>query len=142
MVDATLAQELAAEGPVVFYDGDCGLCDRSVKALIRLDKAHKLRYSTLQGETATKLMGEPQGPSEGWAIKLLDAQGLHDGSTAALRSAAHAGGIGKLGAALLIVPRFIRDGVYRWVAKNRYRWFGKVDACMLPSPALRQRFLP
>ncbi|RYG21021.1 DUF393 domain-containing protein [bacterium] len=142
MVDETLAKELSAEGPVVFYDGDCGLCDRSVKALIRLDKGHKLRYATLQGETAARLMGEPQGPAEGWAIKLLDVEGLHDGSTAALRAAAHAGGIGKIGAALLIVPKFIRDVVYRWVARNRYRWFGKTDACMLPSATLRQRFLP
>jgi predicted DCC family thiol-disulfide oxidoreductase YuxK len=142
MVDTTLAKELSTEGPVVFYDGDCGLCDRSVKGLIKLDKARRLRYATLQGETATRLMGEPQGPAEGWAIKLLDDQGLHDGSTAALRAASHAGGVGVIAKVLLFVPRFIRDGVYRWIARNRYRWFGKVDACLLPSPALRQQFLP
>lgn len=141
-MDTTLAKEIAAEGPVVFYDGDCGLCDRSVKLLIKLDKAHQLRYATLQGETATRIMGAPQGPSEGWAIKLLDEEGLHDGSTAALRSAMHAGGVGKLGAFFLWVPRFIRDGVYRWIARNRYRWFGTVDACLLPSAGLRKQFLP
>ena len=142
MVDETLAKELSGQGPVVFYDGDCGLCDRSVKALIRMDKRGRLRYATLQGETATGLMGEPQGPSEGWAIKLLDERGLHDGSTAALRAMAAAGGIGALGKVLLLVPRYIRDGVYKWIARNRYRWFGTVDACLLPSKALRQQFLP
>lgn len=142
MVDAALAQSLSAEGPIVFYDGDCGLCDRSVKALIRMDKGHRLRYATLQGETAVRLMGELEGEAGGWSIKLLDDKGLHDRSTAALRAIAHAGGVKKLALVGLLIPRFVRDGVYRWIATNRYRWFGKVEQCMLPSPALRKRFLP
>lgn len=126
----------------MFYDGDCGLCDRSIKALIGMDKGHRLRYATLQGETAARLMGGPEGDAGGWSIKTLDARGLHDRSEAALRAIAHTGGVRKAALALLVIPRFVRDGVYRWVATNRYRWFGKVEQCLLPSPALRQRFLP
>ncbi len=141
-MDITLAKEIVADGPVVFYDGECGLCDWLVKFLIKHDKTHRIRYATLQGETATRLMGSPQGPSGNWSVKLLDDKGLHDASTAALRSVIHAGGMGKLAALLLWVPRPIREVVYRWIARNRYRWFGTVDACLVPTPALKQRFLP
>ncbi len=135
-------KDLSAEGPVVFYDGVCGLCDRSVQALIKLDKGHKLRYATLQGETATGLFGEPEGEAGSWSIKLLEDGRVYERSTAAIRAATIAGGLGKLAAVLLVVPRFVRDGVYRWIATNRYRWFGGAEACMLPSMALRKRFLP
>ena len=141
-MDLALAKELSAEGPIVFYDGDCGLCDAFVKALIRFDKGHRLRYATLQGETARRLMGELQGEAGGWSVKVLDERGLHDRSTAALRALAHTGGLMKAALGFSIVPRFLRDAVYRWVATNRYRWFGKVDQCMMPTPALRKRFLP
>lgn len=141
-MDAALAKELSAEGPVVFYDGECGLCDRAVQSLIRLDKGHRLRYATLQGETAARLMGPPEGEAGGWSIKLLDEGRLYDRSTAAIRAAMRAGGVGRLAAVLLIVPRFVRDGVYRWIANHRYRWFGGAEACMLPTSALRRRFLP
>ena len=141
-MDPALAQELSQEGPIVFYDGECGLCDRSVQALIRLDKGHRLRYATLQGETAARLFGAPQGPEEGWSVMLLEGGRLHERSTAALRAAMAAGGLGRLFALGLLVPRGLRDAAYRWVARNRKRWFGGAEACLLPTMALRQRFLP
>jgi predicted DCC family thiol-disulfide oxidoreductase YuxK len=135
-------QELIQDGPIVFYDGECGLCDRYVKRLLRADKKKVLRFATLQGKTAAEAVGPPQGDAANWSVKLLDEQGLHERSTAALRALVHAGGAWKLMGAFLVVPRFIRDGVYRFVATNRFRWFGRVDACMIPTPALRERFLP
>ncbi len=126
----------------MFYDGECGLCDRSVQALIRMDRGHRLRYATLQGETATRLLGTLEGPSEDWSVKLLDEGRLYDRSTAAIRAATRAGGVGRLFALGLIVPRPVRDAVYRWIARNRKRWFGGAEACLLPTAALRQRFLP
>ena len=134
--------KLVEDGPVVFYDGECGLCDRFVRRLLRADKGRRLRFATLQGETAREVVGAPQGDSANWSVKLLDEDGLHERSTAALRALAHAGGVWKLAKAFLLVPRAIRDAVYRFVATNRFRWFGRVDTCMLPSPALRERFLP
>lgn len=141
-MDAALAQELSKEGPVVFYDGECGLCDRSVQALIRLDKRRVLRYATLQGETAARLLGPPEGQEAGWSVKLLENGRLHDRSTAAIRAGMAAGGAARVFGLFLVVPRFVRDGVYRWVARHRKRWFGGAEACLLPTMALRQRFLP
>jgi predicted DCC family thiol-disulfide oxidoreductase YuxK len=135
-------QKLIEDGPIVFYDGECGLCDWSIKRLLRVDKGRKLRFATLQGKTALEAIGAPQGDCGNWSVKLLDEQGLHDRSTAALRALAHCGGAWKLAAVFLAVPRFIRDGIYRFVATNRFHWFGRVDACMLPSPSMQERFLP
>ena len=141
-MDAALAKSLSEAGPIVFYDGDCGLCDRSVQALIRWDKGHRLRYATLQGETAARLLGAPEGDSGGWSVMFLEDGRLHDRSTAAIRAARAAGGAGRLLAPGLLVPRGLRDAVYRWIARNRLRWFGGAEACLLPTQALRQRFLP
>ncbi|HWD38715.1 MAG TPA: DCC1-like thiol-disulfide oxidoreductase family protein [Fimbriimonas sp.] len=135
-------RELAADGPIVFYDGDCGLCDRFVRLLIKIDKKRVLRFATLQGETAKEALGELQGEPETWSVQLLDEKGTHLRSTAALRALAAAGGVWKLSLALLVVPKFIRDGVYRWVATNRRKFFGGGNSCMIPTPALRERFLP
>ena len=135
-------RELSADGPVVFYDGNCGLCDRFIRFLIRIDKHRRLRYSTLQGETAKQVIGSPEGSWDTWSVQLLDSDGLFERSQAALRTIAHVGGIWRAARWLLIVPRPIRDGVYRFVATHRYRWFGKTDTCMVPTPALRERFLP
>lgn len=141
-MDAAIARELSQAGPIVFYDGECGLCDRSVQALVKLDKTHRLRYATLQGETAARLLGPPEGDAGGWSIKLLDEGRVYDRSTAAIRAMTRAGGLGKLAGAMLIVPRVVRDGIYRWIATHRYRWFGDAEACLLPTQAIRQRFLP
>ena len=141
-MDTELARELSQDGPVVLYDGECGFCARAVRVLNRLDRRHRLRYAPLQGDTARRLIGPPEGPSESWSMKLLDDEGLHDASTAALRSVVHTGGAGRLAWALLLVPRPIRDGVYGWVARNRHRWAGEEGTCALPTQALRQRLLP
>jgi predicted DCC family thiol-disulfide oxidoreductase YuxK len=134
--------ELSAEGPIVFYDGECGLCDRFVKRLFRADRHQRIRYATLQGETAARVFGPPQGASGAWSVKLLENGQKFERSTAALRALAAAGGAWQLSKLLLVVPRPIRDAVYRFVAEHRYQWFGKIDACMMPTPALQKRFRP
>ena len=134
-MDAAYAQELSREGPVVLYDGECGFCARAVRVLNGLDRGGKLRYASLQGETSTRLIGSPEGPSEFWSMKLLDQEGLHDASTAALRAVVHAGkyvGLAKIG---LLVPRPIRDAVYNLIAHNRHRWAGKEGTCAMPTQA-------
>ena len=126
----------------MFYDGECGLCDRSVQALIRLDRTHRLRYATLQGETAARLFGAPEGEASGWSVRLLEDGRLYDRSTAAIRAAMATGGVGRLFAIGLLIPRSLRDGIYRWVARHRLRWFGGAEACLLPTRSLRRRLLP
>jgi predicted DCC family thiol-disulfide oxidoreductase YuxK len=128
--------------PTLFFDGECGLCNRFVRWLMRRDVLGIFRVAPLQGETArtqgVKLTGEPHA----WSLVLVDEAGTHEGSEATLRA------IGRLGAGwnaarlLLFVPRVIRDTVYRWIAQNRYRWFGRVESCALLTESERNRLLP
>jgi predicted DCC family thiol-disulfide oxidoreductase YuxK len=136
-------QARAADGPVVFFDGVCGLCNGAVDWLLAHDRRAALRFAPLQGVTASERGLTPRGDATGWSMVLVDAQGEHRGSSAALRTVRHIGGVwGGLAGAALIVPRPLREWVYRLVAGNRYRWFGRRDACRMPSVEERGRFLP
>jgi len=135
-------KEATAEGPIVFYDGDCGLCARTVQVVLRHDKNGKFRFAPLQGETAAKLIGPPSGVPEAWTFVLLDETGVYDRSTGALKILKRVGWGWFLPALGLWVPRFIRDGVYRFVAKIRYRIWGRADRCPLPTKAQLSRFMP
>ena len=127
--------------PIVFFDGLCGLCNRSVDLLLRWDTKGVLRFAPLQGETARRLLPAPQVRDLD-SLVLVDARGMHLRSTAALRALEHLGGAWRGAALLRWVPGVVRDAVYGWVARHRYRWFGKKESCRLPSPAERERFLP
>ncbi|HWV58104.1 MAG TPA: DCC1-like thiol-disulfide oxidoreductase family protein [Longimicrobiales bacterium] len=133
-----------SSGPIVFYDGECGLCQRSVQWLLRHDPEGVLRYAPLEGETAQRSALPPLGEDRGaWSL-VYQEDGKHFlGSEGVLRAVKRLGGIwGPAAALALLVPRAIRDGVYRTVARNRYRLFGRLDACQLPTPQTRDRFLP
>lgn len=125
--------------PVLFFDGVCNFCNASVQWIVRRDRAEKFLFAPLQssaGAAAKRAVGEE-----------LDSIILfHDGryftkSSAALRIASLLGSPWLWLGALKIFPRFLRDGAYDFIARNRYRWFGKKDSCMMPTQGLRQRFL-
>ena len=141
-INSQKLQELVSEGPVVFYDGVCGLCDRTVKVIIRLDKKGILRFAPLQGGTAREVLGIKEGETEFGSVVLADSKGVFVRSVAVINAMIYAGGAGKLAYAGKIFPAFIRDAVYALIAKNRYRIFGKADECLIPAPALKKRFLP
>lgn len=126
---------------IIFFDGVCGLCNRFVDRLLRIDRRKQLRFAPLQGYTAMQRL--PIGIADAMrsVIYLRDGEILQR-SDAALLILIDLGGWRKVYGVFLIVPRFLRDGVYDWVARNRYRWFGKRDACRLPAPEERTRFLP
>jgi predicted DCC family thiol-disulfide oxidoreductase YuxK len=136
--------EGSAEHPVVLFDGVCNVCNRSVNFIIDRDPRAKLRFAALQSDAARRLLEGfertiPRGDPE--TIVLVDRSRLYDGSTAMLRIAGHMRGAWPLLAAFLVIPRPLRDAVYRWAAARRYRWFGKSDSCRVPTQALRARFL-
>lgn len=141
MAMAELAQT-AQGAPIIFYDGECGLCNKSIQFVMRHDRDQVFYYAPLQGDTAERAQLKPEGDPEAWSVVLVDEKGVHRRSTAALRIASKLGGFWSLLALFLIVPRFIRDAVYGWVARNRYRVWGKLEACPLPPPEARARFLP
>lgn len=137
-IDATTQPQ----GPLIFYDGECGLCSRSVQWFIRRDHKLRLRFAPLQGQTAAKALPKQEENPLNWSLILRDASGIHYRSDAVLRAAAHLGGIWRLARWLLICPRPLRDSAYRFIARKRYRWFGRHDACWLGDRNTRERILP
>lgn len=126
--------------PIVIFDGMCNLCNRWVDFLVRRDPEGQLRMTPAQGQTAHRLLGPNAAATD--TIVLLDERGRHERSTAVLRIARRLPWPYKAAAAALIVPRVLRDAVYRVVANNRFRWWGRRDTCRVPTGDERARFLP
>ena len=139
---ATPGPGLIGDRPILFFDGVCGLCNSTVDAILAADRRGEIRFAPIQGETAKRLL--PPLPADPllWTLVYLDERGVHEYSDAAIEVARRVGGFYSGAALLRVVPRALRDPVYRWIARNRYRWFGKRDACRVPSPEQRARFLP
>ena len=125
---------------VIYFDGFCGLCNRFVDFVLARDVARQFRFAPLQGSTATLRFG-PSGEVDPTTILLEEDGVVYERSTAALRIISRLGGIWRVASVLSLIPRPIRDAVYDWVARNRYAWFGKRDACRLPTPQERAAFL-
>jgi predicted DCC family thiol-disulfide oxidoreductase YuxK len=141
---APSALQPAETHPVVLFDGVCNLCQGSVQFLLKRDKPGRLRFASLQSEAARALLAArgvtlPEGDPD--SILLVEGAQVYSHSDAILRIARHLPGLWKLGVFGLVLPKFVRDAVYRWVARNRYRWFGRTESCWLPTPSLRARFL-
>ncbi len=132
---------------LVLYDGVCGLCDRFVQFLIRIDRRDQLRFAALQGDLGARLLREARREATALETVIVvadygsPAQRLLDRSDAAIFAIASAGGVYGAVGGLRVLPRFLRDAVYRLVAKSRYRIFGRFDACPIPTPATRAKFL-
>lgn len=128
--------------PIVFFDGVCGLCNTWIDFVVRRDPAGHIRFAPLQGETAGRILpGGSQPDPE--TVLLWDGQILRDRSDAISQTLRVLPGVWHIiGRFLQLIPRFLRDGGYRVIARNRYRWFGKKETCRMPTPAERARFLP
>ena len=123
---------------IVLFDGVCNLCNGFVRFVLRRDPRGRFRFASLQSDAARRLLG-PDGPRE--TIVLVEAGKTYVKSAAALRIAGGLRFPWPLVAVFTAIPRPVRDRLYDWVARHRYRWFGKRDACMLPTPQTRGRFL-
>lgn len=127
----------------MLFDGVCNLCNSTVQFVIRHDRKKQFRFASLQSATGQEVLQElakDKGVSPDSVILYYEGQ-LYVKSTAALRVAWLLGGPWRLAEIFRFVPRFIRDALYDRIARHRYKWFGKKDACMLPSPELKERFL-
>ena len=126
----------------VIFDGHCNLCNGSVKFIIRHDPRKRFHFASLQSAVGRQIVEQFGGsPNDSDTIRLLEDGRLYDRSSATLRIVRGLSFPLPLLAVFLVVPAPVRDFVYRWVAANRYRWFGKTDACMMPSADIRSRFL-
>jgi predicted DCC family thiol-disulfide oxidoreductase YuxK len=128
--------------PIVLFDGVCNLCNGSVQFLLKRDPEGRFRFAALQSDAGRSLMAEHGLAVDGLSSVVLIEEGrVWQESSAALRIARHLPGAWKLLWVFAAVPRPLRDAVYRWIARNRYRWFGKSETCWLPTPELKARFL-
>ena len=128
--------------PLVLYDGECGLCDRSVQFILQHDAKGVHKFATLQSETGRRYLRTAGLPDDyRGSVLLVDDAGVHTHSTAALRIMHRLDGAARWMSVGRVVPRFLRDGVYNFIARHRYAWFGEADACRLPSPDESARFL-
>ncbi|MDQ8186396.1 DCC1-like thiol-disulfide oxidoreductase family protein [Pelagicoccus sp. SDUM812002] len=125
---------------VVFFDGLCGFCNKSVDFLLKVDDRKELLFSPIQGEVAKQILPEERRKNVD-TITFFDGQELYYRTTALLRIAKVLGGIWLVFYPLVIIPADWRDIAYDWFAKRRHRFFGKRESCRLPTPDERARFL-
>ena len=145
---------MADDAPVVLFDGRCNFCDGAVHFVIDHERGARLRFAALQSAEGSALLDRSTTPKNAKRLRegvtgdgnpdslaLVEDGRVYTYSTGALRVARHLRWPYRWLAAFWIVPRPIRDAVYRWFARHRYAWFGKTDACRVPTPEFRARFL-
>ncbi len=128
---------------VILFDGVCNLCNSAINFVIKRDKKDHFRYASLQSEIGQKLIAERNiNTSKIDSIILIEpGVAYYHKSTAALQIAKRLSGLYPLFSIFLVLPKFFRDWIYDIVAKNRYKWFGKKDSCMIPTPELKALFI-
>lgn len=140
-------KEIQPNSPVMLYDGVCGLCNRSVQTILDHDKKGRMLFAALQSEYGEAVKARHPSLEKVDSVVLVERAGEATGervyvrSAAALRIASYLGGAWKLLLVFYLLPAPVRDLFYDLIAKHRYRFFGKSEACMLPRAEVRSRFL-
>ncbi|MDT5155865.1 MAG: hypothetical protein QOH51_222 [Acidobacteriota bacterium] len=141
MIETTVA------GPVLLYDGVCGFCNKSVQLILDHDRRGTMRFAALQSDYGLAVIERHPGLRSIDSVVFVESspdaaeERVYVRSSAALKIASYLGGFWKVFIAAKVIPRPVRDYLYDLFARNRYRLFGKYDACMLPPPEVRSRFL-
>lgn len=123
------------------FDGVCHFCNNSVQFIIKHDKKAIFSFASLQSEVGKKLLENYSIPTNIDSLIFIDGDTYYTMSEAALRICKELNGFWRFGYLFLVVPKGIRDSIYRIIARNRYKWFGKNETCPVPTPAIRKRFL-
>ncbi|PMC40825.1 hypothetical protein CJ195_02745 [Bacillus sp. UMB0899] len=129
--------------PILLFDGVCQFCDQSVQFIIRHDKNGIIKFAALQSNKGQELLREHQlSTTDLNSLVFIHGDRYFTKSTAVMEICRHLGGEWKIFAVMLrLTPRPVRDTLYDFVAKNRYKWFGQKNQCMIPSKEVRNRFL-
>ena len=134
--------QLPKDKMILLFDGVCNLCDSLVQYIIKHDKNDVFRFDSLQSENGRQILEhlglDPERKDS--MVLVVPGKGFYDRSDAALEIGKHIGWR-FLSTVLTAIPRFIRNPVYNFIARNRYKWYGKKDECMLPTPEIRSKFL-
>lgn len=133
---------LGKKQSIILFDGICNLCNSSINFVIKRDKKDEFRFTALQEEPGISLLKRHHIDTKDTdSIILIENDTVYVKSSAALRVSRKLSGAWPLMYVFMIVPTFIRNGVYDYIAKNRYKWYGKQDSCMIPNPELNDKFL-
>lgn len=134
--------ELQNNTSIILFDGICNFCNSSVNKIIKHDTKNKFKFAPLQSEIGKKLLKEYEIDSTKTdSIILIENNTYFIKSTAILKIAKHLNGLYPLVYGFIVIPKFIRDSVYDFIAKNRYKWFGKQDSCMVPTKEVKSKFI-
>lgn len=127
----------------ILFDGECHVCSRAVRFIVKRDRERRFQFAALQSPAGKRLLQATGLNAESRDSVVVLGQGTAwTESDAILLILRRLGGIWSLLTVFRLVPRGWRDALYRWFARNRYRWFGKRLSCMVPTPTIRERFLP
>lgn len=127
---------------VVFFDGYCNLCSASVQFILKRDVKRRYQFASLQGEYARSVLGEELAVSQSdRGIVLKRADKIYSQSDAALQIAKKMDGAWPILFIFWYLPKGIRNLIYNWIARNRYKWFSKKEVCWIPDGNIRERFL-
>lgn len=127
---------------LILFDGVCNLCNSSVQFIIKRDKKKHFLFSSLQSDAGQQILLQNNRENLDYeSILLLENNTVYDKSTAVLKITRKLSGAYPLFYGFIIVPKCIRDSIYSLIARNRYKWFGRKDACMVPTKDLKMRFL-
>ena len=128
---------------VIVFDGVCNLCNRWVRFLLPRDRSDVFQFAHCQSEYGGAVLdGLGETRDDPSTVVLIDGDKVHLRSTAVLRALAALGGVWRGMLLLLIIPRPLRDTAYTFIARRRYRWFGRTELCVVPEPGWQERFLP
>jgi len=133
---------MGKQNDVILFDGVCNLCNGAITFIINRDRKNHYRFASLQSDIgALYLEKHSLNPKETDSIILIRGEHAYVKASAVLRIAQKMSGLWPLLYVFMIIPKFISNAVYDYIARNRYKWFGKEESCMIPTPALRDRFL-
>lgn len=128
--------------PIILFDGICNFCNAAVNFTIKKDKKKQIKFAAFQSEAGRKILLQYGLPADDLRSFIFIEHGkVYTRSTAALRVCKYLNGAWPLCYALLIIPGFIRNAAYDLIARNRYKWFGAKENCMMPTPDIKARFL-
>jgi predicted DCC family thiol-disulfide oxidoreductase YuxK len=129
-------------GSIILFDGICNFCNASVNKIIEHDKKNVFKFAAIQSDAGKIILTEFSiDTSKTDSILLIEKNTVFTKSTAVLKIAKQLSGLYKLSYAFIIIPLFIRDTIYDFIAKNRYKWFGKKESCMIPTKEVSGKFL-
>jgi len=126
---------------IVLFDGVCNFCDQAVMFIVDRDRRGHFAFAPLQSRTAARLLSRHGLSTSLSTMVLVDGERVYTQSSAALRIARKLDGLWPLLSVLWLIPKPLRDAAYGYFAAHRYQWFGRLDACRVPTPELRRRFL-